>query len=123
MSNYGYIRVANVNDDYNIETEKAYFSHIKIDKYFTDIGVSGLSLDRKGLNELLKIVKSGDNIYVRDISRLSRTVGELYQLLNFLHNKNVRVFSFKNGFKESLYDKFQRLMKAGIYMKPSALIR
>lgn len=123
MSNYAYIKVTNKTEDFNVEFEKAYFIQIKIDKYFTDIGVSGLSLDRTGLNELLKIVKSGDNIYVRDASRLSRTVGELHQLLNFLHNKNVRVFSFKNGFKESLYDKFERLMKAGVYMKPSALIR
>lgn len=123
MSNYAYIRVANKTENFNIESQKIYFSQIKIDKYFTDIGVSGLSLDREGLNELLKIVKSGDNIYVRDISRLARTVGELYQLLNFLHNKNISVFSFKDRFKKSLYDVSERFIKSGIYMKPSTVIK
>lgn len=104
MSNYAYIRVASANRDFNSEREKLYFRKIKIDKFFTDIGGSGLSPDRKELNELLNTVKSGDKVYVKDISRLSRNTVEVFNLIGLLRDKGVNVFTTDNC-NFNLYDK------------------
>lgn len=95
MKNYGYIRIANIENN-NLELQKSKFSKIKIDKFFEDLGVSGLTLDRKGLNELLDTVKNGDNIYVSEISRLSRNIIDTFKLIKSLHDKGVNVFTLEN---------------------------
>lgn len=109
MANYAYIRVANANDNFNIQAEKLRFKSIKIKKFFMDIGVSGSTLERSGLNDLLSTIKNKDNIYISDISRLTRNTQKCHELITSLHDKDVNVFSLKD-FKKPLYKILKKKM-------------
>ena len=64
---------------------------LKIDKYFCDNGASGLSTDRKGLNELVKVLQSGDVVVVRDIARLSRSYSQCLTLLEEMKDLDIEL--------------------------------
>lgn len=127
MSNYAYIRAANSEENFNIQREKARFKSIKIEKLFMDIGVSGSTLERSGLNDLLSTVKNKDNIYISDISRLARNTQKCYELIISLHDKGIDVFSLQD-LKKPLYKILKKKMsyiipkpkKCVIYMRMGA---
>lgn len=54
---------------------------LKLERWFCDHGVSGLSLDRNGLNGLLNVLQSGDIVIVKDIARLSRNASQCMALI------------------------------------------
>lgn len=83
---YGYCRVAFANEEEMAEQVRLVGDYCRdhdltVDRYFCDNGASGLSLDRKGFNELLKVVQDGDVIVIRDITRLSRSHSQCVSLL------------------------------------------
>lgn len=77
MSVYGYCRLALADDQEMAQQRKEIadyceVNHLEVDKYFCDNGASGLTLERKGLQEMFNKLKKGDIIVVRDIARLTR---------------------------------------------------
>lgn len=59
---------------------------LKLERCFCDNGASGLSLDRKGLNELLEVLQCGDIVVVKDIARLSRNASQCMALIEQIEN-------------------------------------
>ena len=93
---YGYCRVASANEEDMAEQVKLVGDYCKdngltVDKYFCDNGVSGLTLDRKGLNGLLKIVQDGDVVVVRDVARLSRSSLQCISLLEQMKDLDIEL--------------------------------
>lgn len=93
---YGYCRVASANEEEMAEQVRLVGDYCKnngltVDKYFCDNGVSGLTLDRKGLNELLKVVQDGDVVVVRDIARLSRSYSQCLSLLERVQDLDIEL--------------------------------
>ena len=93
---YGYCRVALA--DREAMTEQMALIDVycqrhdlKIEKYFCDNGVSGLTLDRKGLNELLKVLQDGDTIVVRDIARLSRSYSQCISIIEQMKDLDIEL--------------------------------
>lgn len=91
---YGYCRVAFADEEemeQQIKLVGDYCSDhdLIVSKYFCDNGVSGLSLDRTGLNGLLNILQDGDVIVVRDIARLSRSHSQCLALLERIKDLDV----------------------------------
>ena len=93
---YGYCRVAFANDEEMTEQVGLVGDYcrdhdLRVDKYFCDNGVSGLSIDRKGLNELLEVLQEGDVVVIRDIARLSRDSFHCMSLIEEMKNLDVEL--------------------------------
>ena len=104
---YGYCRVStkhqslqrqiNALVDYGIN-ERFIFS----DKY------TGKTLDRKGLNDLLSIIKHGDTIVIKEIDRLGRNRKETKELIiSFIKNDITLICLDMPYLKEFIIDKIK----------------
>jgi len=92
MANVGYIRVSSTGQNTERQLEG-----LVLDETFTD-KVSGKSLDRPALQELLRYVRKGDEVTMHSMDRLARNLSDLLKLVTDLTSKGVRV-TFK---KEAL---------------------
>ncbi len=88
---YGYCRVALKN--YEEVAEQFYQIHnyckdhgLELNQRFYDNGVSGLTLDREGLNQMLSVLQRGDMVIVKDIARLSRNASQCMTLIEQIEN-------------------------------------
>jgi DNA invertase Pin-like site-specific DNA recombinase len=91
---YGYCRVALANEEEMVDQIRLVEDYCRdhdliIEKCFCDNGVSGLLLDRKGLNGLLEVLQNGDVIVVRDIARLSRSYLHCVSLLEQVRDLDI----------------------------------
>ncbi len=91
----GYVRVSTVeqNLDRQLESLKKY----DIEKLYQE-KISGRNMEREQLKFMLDFVREGDEVYVTDFSRLSRSVSDLLNLVEMLSNKKVRLVSIKENF-------------------------
>jgi len=87
----GYIRVSTVEQ----KTERQLYD-MPCDKIFTD-HVSGKTIDRPALKELLAYVRDGDNVVVHSMDRLARNVEDLLHLVNYLNRNKVSIRFIKEG--------------------------
>jgi DNA invertase Pin-like site-specific DNA recombinase len=85
MAIVGYIRVSSIGQ--NVERQ---LEGLTLDETFTD-KVSGKSLDRPALQEMLRFVRRGDEVLVHSMDRLARNLGDLLHLVKTLTGKGVRV--------------------------------
>ncbi len=76
MKTYGYIRVSST--DQNEDRQMLAMSEINIDKLFID-KQSGKDFDRPKYNEMLKLIKKGDLLYILSIDRLGRNYKEVQE--------------------------------------------
>lgn len=81
----GYIRVSSLEQSTERQLEG-----IKLDKCFTD-KVSGKSVNRPALQELLAYVRDGDTIIVHSMDRLARNLDDLRQIVKDLTSKQIKV--------------------------------
>jgi len=85
MAQVGYIRVSSIGQ--NIERQ---LEGLTLDETFTD-RISGKSLDRPALQEMLRFVRRGDEVLVHSMDRLARNLGDLLHIVKTLTGKGVRV--------------------------------
>ena len=83
--NIGYIRVSTIKQ--NLERQ---LEGIKLDRSFID-KVSGKSVNRPALQEMLAYVRDGDTVIVHSMDRLARNVDDLRQIVKGLTAKQVKV--------------------------------
>ena len=76
LKTYGYIRVSST--DQNEDRQMLAMSEINIDKLFID-KQSGKDFDRPKYNEMLKLIKKGDLLYILSIDRLGRNYKEVQE--------------------------------------------
>ena len=87
----GYIRVSSV--DQNTERQ---LDGIKLDRIFTD-KISGKSTDRPQLQEMLRFVREGDQLFVHSMDRLARNLIDLRQMVQNLTSRGIKVQFVKEG--------------------------
>lgn len=94
----GYIRVSTPeqNEARQIEALKRF----DIEKWYIE-KVSGKDTKREQLQLMLDFVREGDEIYVMDFSRLSRSVQDLLDIVDLLNGKKVKLVSFKENLDTS----------------------
>ena len=85
-----YLRVSTIQQDHLREIYLLDRLGVKFDKTFSDIK-SGKTLNREGLQQMLKEAKAGDIIYCESVSRLSRDLNDLMDLINYFTNNNIKV--------------------------------
>lgn len=69
-------------------------------KWISDEGVSGVvEWRRRGLGKALRAAKRGDTIVASEISRLARSLGQLFDFVGACHDKGVTVETVKDGWR------------------------
>lgn len=93
-----YVRVstAEQNEARQIEALEKY----EIDKWYVE-KVSGKDTKREQLQLMLDFIREGDEVYVMDFSRLSRSVQDLLGIVELLNGKNVKLVSLKENLDTS----------------------
>ncbi|USK72732.1 recombinase family protein [Peribacillus asahii] len=80
--------------------------------------VTGANLHRQELQELLSVIKKGDEILVTDLTRISRSSKDLFELVELLKDKNVALRSLKDTWLDmssnNPYSHFLLTVMAGV---------
>lgn len=100
---YGYIRVST--DKQTVQNQKFEISlyakknKIKIDSWISET-ISGTVIpSKRNLGRLLEEVHTGDLIICSEISRLGRSMFMIMSILNRLMEKEVQIFTVKEGYR------------------------
>lgn len=91
---YGYVRISTVkqNIDRQIRNIKEVYPTVTIvQEVYTGTNI----YNRKELNKLLKVVKTGDTIVFDSVSRMSRNAEEGFELYEKLYNKGINLVFLK----------------------------
>jgi len=100
---YGYIRVSTEkqslkNQKFEIKEFCASRSFV-VDKWVSETISSTKKLSERKLSYLMKKVKKGDVIIVSEISRLGRNLLQIMSILNYCMEKEVKIFTVKEGYE------------------------
>lgn len=90
---FGYVRKAK-NEDLGESLEKQKQELLKLnDKvdYIFEEYANGLDVNRPQLNKMLETVTDGDTIVVTDISRLTRNIKQLNDIVEFAKKRNIKL--------------------------------
>jgi DNA invertase Pin-like site-specific DNA recombinase len=89
-----YVRVSSQDQNENSQVELA--KQNNAERIFVD-KASGKSAERPELERMLNFVREGDQVWVRDISRLGRNIRDLLRIVAFLNDKGVEFHSLKEN--------------------------
>ena len=88
----GYVRVST--EEQNEARQGEALNKLGVQKIYIE-KKSGKNLDRPVLQEMLDYIREGDTVYVHDLSRISRSLTDLLNLVELLKKKNVHFISNK----------------------------
>lgn len=93
-----YVRVSTVeqNEARQMEALKQH----NIEKWYVE-KISAKDTKREQLQRMLDFVREGDEVYVMDFSRLSRSVQDLLNIVDLLNQKKVKLVSLKESLDTS----------------------
>jgi DNA invertase Pin-like site-specific DNA recombinase len=86
MALIGYARVST--QDQHLHLQQDALNSAGCIKIFTDT-ISGAKIERQGLDEALNYIREGDILVVWRLDRLGRSLKDLIEQLNQLHNRNI----------------------------------
>jgi DNA invertase Pin-like site-specific DNA recombinase len=86
----GYVRVSK--QEQNEALQRDALKEAYCEKYFSD-KMTGAKFERKGLEELLAFMRSGDTVVVWKLDRLGRSLKDLIETLNYLKDRGVDFIS------------------------------
>lgn len=94
--NIGYVRVST--SDQSTSRQYADFEKagIQLDKIYEE-KLSGKDMSRPQLEAMLDFVREGDILYVESISRLGRSLKDLFEIVGRLEAKSVQLVSLKES--------------------------
>ena len=99
---YAYYRVSTDEQDY--ENQKSgvvrycEYKGLEIDKEVVEEGVSGkIEYKKRKLGRLIKKLKSGDLLIVSELSRLSRSMTDTFDMVKVLKDKGVNIYCVKEN--------------------------
>lgn len=87
---YGYCRVALANEEEMAQQRKMIQDYCKdngmeIAECFCDNGVSGLKLEKDALKRMLRVLREGDIVIIKDIARLSRDLHQYMEITKSIY--------------------------------------
>lgn len=82
----GYVRVSTAEQNETLQIDA--LKEAGCEKFFTDTS-TGAKFERKGLEEILAFVRSGDSVVVWKLDRLGRSLKDLIETLNLLSQHGV----------------------------------
>ena len=93
-----YIRVSTI--DQNADRQLEAMKNQGIERFFEE-SASAKDAKRPKLQEMLEYVREGDTIYIKDFSRLARSVKDLLDIVESLNKKRVNLVSLKESIDSS----------------------
>jgi len=86
----GYVRVSK--QEQNEALQRDALKEARCEKYFSD-KMTGAKFERKGLEELLAFMRSGDTVVIWKLDRLGRSLKDLIETLNYLKDRGIDFIS------------------------------
>ena len=115
MRKIGYIRVSSIGQ--NPSRQYKQLNEIGMDIIFEE-KVSGATKDREQLQKMLGDLKEGDIIYVTDLTRITRSTQDLFELIDVIRSKNAGLKSLKDTWldlsEDNPYSQFLITVMAGV---------
>lgn len=96
---YGYARVSTDKQDLGSQTVKLTEAGVLPEHIYVDVGISGSKKSRPGLDELLSILRPGDEVVVFRMDRLGRSLKNMIELADNLHQQGVTIVSVGEGIR------------------------
>jgi len=95
--NVAYIRVSSITQELESQKKSIEAKFGVMDKWYCE-KVSGRTKDREALQDMIDYVRDGDVIHVLDLSRVSRSLKDLLDLLEIFQNKGVEIRAVKDTY-------------------------
>ncbi len=90
----GYIRVSS--KEQNIDRQIKKLEQYNLDKLYIE-KISGKDINRPELKKMMRNIQKDDVLYVESLSRLARSLKDLYIIIEFLSKKEVKFISIKEN--------------------------
>jgi len=124
MQKIGYIRVSSL--DQNPARQLQQLKEVGIDVIFEE-KESGSTQDRPELQKMLKELREDDIIYVSDLTRITRSTRDLFELVDYIKQKKANLKSLKDSWldlsEDNPYSQFLMTVMGGVNQLERDLIR
>ncbi|WP_159198034.1 recombinase family protein [Escherichia coli] len=124
MRKIGYIRVSSASQNSSRQFQQ--LNEIGMDIIFEE-KVSGSTKDREQLQKMLEDLQKGDIIYVTDLTRITRSTQDLFELIDIIRSKKASLKSIKDTWldlsEDNPYSQFLITVMAGVNQLERDLIR
>ncbi len=124
MRKIGYIRVSSTSQNPSRQFQQ--LNEIGMDIIFEE-KVSGAAKDRDQLQKMLEDLQEGDIIYVTDLTRITRSTQNLFELIDLIRRKKASLKSLKDTWldlsEDNPYSQFLITVMAGVNQLERDLIR
>lgn len=120
----GYIRVSSAEQNPNRQFEQ--LQAVELDSIYYE-KVSAASTDRPELKKLLDDIQENDIIYVTDLTRITRSTRDLFELVDTIKGKKANLKSLKDTWldlsEENPYSEFLMTVMGGVNQLERDLIK
>lgn len=124
MRKIGYVRVSSVGQ--NPARQLQQLNKIGMNIIYEE-KVSGATKDREQLQNMLEDLQEGDTIYVTDLTRITRSTKDLFELIDYIRSKKADLKSLKDTWldlsENNPYSQFLITVMAGVNQLERDLIR
>ncbi|MFP7442585.1 recombinase family protein [Bacillus sp. MMSF_3328] len=124
MQKIGYVRVSSTSQ--NPSRQFRQLNEIGMDIIYEE-KISGATKDREQLQKMLEDLQEGDIIYVTDLTRITRSTQDLFELIDLIRNKKASLKSLKDTWldlsEDNPYSQFLITVMAGVNQLERDLIR
>ncbi|MCI2649468.1 recombinase family protein [Listeria monocytogenes] len=124
MRKIGYIRVSSTSQNPSRQFQQ--LNEIGMDIIFEE-KVSGAAKDREQLQKMLEDLQEGDIIYATDLTRITRSTQNLFELIDLIRRKKASLKSLKDTWldlsEDNPYSQFLITVMAGVNQLERDLIR
>lgn len=115
MRKIGYVRVSSVGQ--NPARQIQQLNEIGIDMIYQE-KVSAATKNREQLQTMLENLQEGDIIYITDLTRITRSTKDLFELIDYIRSKKANLKSLKDTWldlsEENPYSQFLLTVMAGV---------
>jgi DNA invertase Pin-like site-specific DNA recombinase len=124
MKKIGYVRVSSV--DQNPARQLKQLNEIGMDIIFQE-KLSGATQERPELQNMMSSLEEGDTIFVTDLTRITRSTRDLFELVDDIKNKKANLKSLKDTWldlsEDNPYSNFLMTVMGGVNQLERDLIR
>ncbi|MEK4418520.1 recombinase family protein [Bacillus sp. FSL K6-0268] len=124
MRNIGYVRVSS--EDQNPARQIEQLQQLGMDVLYQE-KASGADRNRPQLQKLMQDVQKGDIVWVTDLTRITRSTAELFQLVSYIQKKGANLQSIKDTWldltADNPYSQFLLTVMGGVNQLERDLIR
>ncbi|MBW5775513.1 recombinase family protein [Listeria monocytogenes] len=115
LKKIGYVRVSSTSQ--NPSSQFRQLNEIGMDIIYEE-KISGATEDREQLQKMLEDLQEGDIIYVTDLTRITRSTQDLFELIDLIRNKKASLKSLKDTWldlsEDNPYSQFLITVMAGV---------